>query len=140
MDSEQLQTLTIDALDEIKAVDVVALDVRRLTSIADSIVIASGTSQRHVQSLADNVLQRAREAGIRPLGVEGEQTGDWVLVDLGHRACHAAGSSGFLQSRKALGCRASFRVGRGLSGSGAVASDRRGPASARVGQHGLLRI
>ncbi|HBG31508.1 ribosome silencing factor [Candidatus Macondimonas diazotrophica] len=88
MDSEQLQTLTIDALDEIKAVDVVALDVRRLTSIADSIVIASGTSQRHVQSLADNVLQRAREAGIRPLGVEGEQTGDWVLVDLGDVIVH----------------------------------------------------
>jgi ribosome-associated protein len=88
MDSEQLQTLTIDALDEIKAVDVVALDVRRLTSIADSIVIASGTSQRHVQSLADNVLQRAREAGIRPLGVEGEQAGDWVLVDLGDVIVH----------------------------------------------------
>ncbi|MDY6955907.1 MAG: ribosome silencing factor [Pseudomonadota bacterium] len=88
MDSDQLQTLVIDALDEIKAVDVVALDVRRLTSIADSIVIASGTSQRHVQSLADNVLQRAREAGIRPLGVEGEQAGDWVLVDLGDVIVH----------------------------------------------------
>lgn len=88
MDSDQLQTLVIDALDEIKAVDVVALDVRRLTSIADSIVIASGTSQRHVQSLAGNVLQRAREAGIRPLGVEGEQAGDWVLVDLGDVIVH----------------------------------------------------
>ena len=88
MNSEQLQDLVIDALEEIKAVDVVALDVRRLTSIADGIVIASGTSQRHVQSLADNVLRRAREADVRPLGVEGEQTGDWVLVDLGDIVVH----------------------------------------------------
>ena len=88
MNSEQLQSLVIDALEEIKAVDVVALDVRRLTSIADAIVIASGTSQRHVQSLADNVLRRAREADVRPLGVEGEQAGDWVLVDLGDVIVH----------------------------------------------------
>ncbi|HMM44204.1 MAG TPA: ribosome silencing factor [Candidatus Macondimonas sp.] len=88
MNSEQLQDLVIDALEEIKAVDVVALDVRRLTSIADAIVIASGTSQRHVQSLADNVLRRAREADVRPLGVEGEQAGDWVLVDLGDVIVH----------------------------------------------------
>lgn len=88
MNSEQLQRLVVDALEEIKAVDVVALDVRRLTSIADGIVIASGTSQRHVQSLADNVLRRAREADVRPLGVEGEQTGDWVLVDLGDIIVH----------------------------------------------------
>jgi len=88
MNSEQLQDLVIDALEEIKAVEVVALDVRRLTSIADAIVIASGTSQRHVQSLADNVLRRAREADVRPLGVEGEQAGDWVLVDLGDVIVH----------------------------------------------------
>ena len=88
MNSEQLQSLVIDALEEIKAVEVVALDVRRLTSIADAIVIASGTSQRHVQSLADNVLRRAREADVRPLGVEGEQAGDWVLVDLGDVIVH----------------------------------------------------
>ena len=88
MNSEQLQDLVIDALEEIKAVEVVALDVRRLTSIADAIVIASGTSQRHVQSLADNVLRRAREADARPLGVEGEQAGDWVLVDLGDVIVH----------------------------------------------------
>lgn len=88
MNSEQLQSLVIEALEEIKAVDVVALDVRGLTSIADGIVIASGTSQRHVQSLADNVLRRAREADVRPLGVEGEQVGDWVLVDLGDVIVH----------------------------------------------------
>ncbi|MFZ5533471.1 MAG: ribosome silencing factor [Pseudomonadota bacterium] len=88
MNSEQLQRLVVDALEEIKAVDVVALDVRCLTSIADAIVIASGTSQRHVQSLADNVLRRAREADVRPLGVEGEQAGDWVLVDLGDVIVH----------------------------------------------------
>jgi ribosome-associated protein len=88
MDSEQLQKLAVDALEEIKGIDLIALDVRQITSIADSIIIASGSSHRHVQSLADNVLRRAREAGVRPLGVEGEQIGDWVLVDLGDVIVH----------------------------------------------------
>ena len=85
MDSEALQKLVMEALEEIKGIDLVALDVRAVTSIADSIVIASGSSQRHVQSLADNVLRRAREAGVRPLGAE---VGDWVLVDLGDVIVH----------------------------------------------------
>jgi ribosome-associated protein len=88
MDSEALQKLVMEALEEIKGIDLVALDVRAVTSIADSIVIASGSSQRHVQSLADNVLRRAREAGVRPLGVEGEPVGGWGLVDLGDVIVH----------------------------------------------------
>lgn len=88
MDNEQLKKLVMEALEEIKGIDLLALDVSKITSIADSIIIASGSSHRHVQSLADNVLRRAREAGVRPLGVEGEQVGDWVLVDLGDVIIH----------------------------------------------------
>lgn len=70
------------ALDEMKAVQVKILDVRKLTDIADTLVIASGNSDRHVRSIADRVLEHARKAGFRPTGVEGQRDGEWVLVDL----------------------------------------------------------
>jgi len=70
------------ALDDIKAVNVRVLDVRRLTDIADTLVIASGNSDRHVRSIADRVVEFAKKAGYRPMGVEGERDGEWVLVDL----------------------------------------------------------
>ena len=70
------------ALADMKAVDVKALDVRGLTDITDTMVVASGTSDRHVKSIADRVVQRCKEAGFRPFGMEGERDGDWVLVDL----------------------------------------------------------
>ena len=88
LDTEQMTALVLAALDELKGVDVRCLDVRDQTSITDTIVIASGTSQRHVQSLADRVRERAREAGVRPLGVEGERGADWFLVDLGDVVVH----------------------------------------------------
>ena len=88
MNAEQLATLVCSALDDIKAQNVVTLDVTGMTSIADRIVVASGTSSRHVKSIADRVLEAAREAGIRPLGVEGDQQADWVLVDLGDVVLH----------------------------------------------------
>ena len=78
----RLTELVTAALDDLKAQNVAVLDVRELTSVADILVIASGTSDRHVKSLAGRVLERARDAGIRPLGVEGEREGEWVLVDL----------------------------------------------------------
>jgi ribosome-associated protein len=65
-----------------KAVNVKVLDVRGLTDIADTMVIASGNSDRHVRSIADNVARKAKEAGYRPLGTEGARDGEWVLVDL----------------------------------------------------------
>jgi len=65
-----------------KAVNVAVLDVRGLTDIADTMIVASGTSDRHVRSIADRVVERAKAAGIRPLGIEGEREGEWVLVDL----------------------------------------------------------
>jgi ribosome-associated protein len=80
------QVLT--ALDDLKAKDVHEIDVRGKTSIADILVIASGTSTRHVKSLADEVVRFAKKAGMFPLGVEGQREAEWVLVDLGDIIVH----------------------------------------------------
>jgi ribosome silencing factor RsfS/YbeB/iojap len=77
-----LQETVTAALDDMKAVNVKVIDVRGLTDIADTMVIASGNSDRHVRSIADNVARKAKEAGFRPLGTEGARDGEWVLVDL----------------------------------------------------------
>jgi ribosome-associated protein len=77
-----LRDVVMHALADMKAVDVKALDVRGLTDITDTMVVASGTSDRHVKSIADRVVQRCKEAGFRPYGVEGERDGEWVLLDL----------------------------------------------------------
>ncbi|MGH8378837.1 MAG: ribosome silencing factor, partial [Gammaproteobacteria bacterium] len=69
-------------LQDMKAVDIRALDVRGITVLTDFMVIASGTSDRHVKSLARSVFDKAREQGMRAMGIEGEQEGEWVLVDL----------------------------------------------------------
>ncbi|HUO78558.1 MAG TPA: ribosome silencing factor [Steroidobacteraceae bacterium] len=78
----RLAEVVTAALDDLKAQNVAVLDVSELTDVADTIVIASGTSDRHVKSLAGRVLERAKEAGFRALGTEGEREGEWVLVDL----------------------------------------------------------
>jgi ribosome-associated protein len=70
------------ALDEMKAVQVKVLDVRKLTDITDTLVIASGNSDRHVRSISERVVEHAKKAGFRPMGVEGQRDGEWVLVDL----------------------------------------------------------
>lgn len=80
--TQQLVDTTLTALADLKAKDVVTLDVRNLTSLADVMVIASGTSTRHVKSLADNVVEKAKQAGFRPLGQEGERDAEWILIDL----------------------------------------------------------
>jgi ribosome-associated protein len=77
-----LETVVIEALEDMKAANIRVLDVRSLTDITDLMVIASGTSDRHVRSVADRVIEKAREAGFRPFGIEGERDGEWVLVDL----------------------------------------------------------
>ena len=78
----------IDALEELKAQNITELDVRDVTSMADYMVIASGTSNRHVQALVDNVAEKAKQAGHRPIGVEGEDGGEWVLLDLQDTLVH----------------------------------------------------
>ena len=88
MNSEQLCTLVVDALDDIKAKDITKLDVRDLTTVTDYMIIASGTSNRHVQALVENVAEKAKAAGHRPLGIEGEDGGEWVLLDLQDALVH----------------------------------------------------
>ena len=77
-----LQAIVTAALEDMKAVNVKVLDVRGLTDIADTLIIASGNSDRHVRSIADRVIERVKEAGFRPFGTEGKRDGEWVLVDL----------------------------------------------------------
>jgi ribosome-associated protein len=83
-----LKNVVIDALADMKALEVKILDVRGLTDIADTMVIASGTSDRHVRSVAQRVVERTKEAGFRPHGVEGQQDSDWVLIDLNEMIVH----------------------------------------------------
>ena len=78
----------LDALDDLKAKDVREIDVRGKTSITDLLVVASGTSTRHVKSIADEVVKFAKRAGVLPIGVEGEREAEWVLVDLGDIVVH----------------------------------------------------
>ncbi len=82
MNTPQLTDLAIAAVEDLKAIDLKVLDVHELTSIADVMVICTGTSARHVKSIAQNILDKARESGRRALGVEGLGEGEWVLVDL----------------------------------------------------------
>jgi len=80
--SRKLAALAEAALDDMKARDVRVIDVHRLTTMTDYMVIATGTSDRHVRALAGRLVERATEAGCKPLGMEGEDAGEWVLVDL----------------------------------------------------------
>ena len=88
MNSEQLTDLVVEALDDVKARDITKLDVRKMTTVTDYMVIASGTSNRHVQALVENVAEKAKQAGHRPIGVEGEEGGEWVLLDLQDALVH----------------------------------------------------
>ena len=83
-----LLSTVLEAVAEIKAVDVVDLDVRGKTSVCDFMVVASGTSTRHVKSIADEVVKFAKRLDCQPLGVEGEREAEWVLVDLGDVVVH----------------------------------------------------
>jgi ribosome-associated protein len=86
--NEHLRQRVVAALEDLKAKDVREIDVRGKTSIADTLFIASGTSARHVKSIADEVVKFAKEAGTMPLGVEGQTEAEWVLVDLGDIIVH----------------------------------------------------
>ena len=88
MQTEQLIELVEQALVDIKARDVIKLDVRGQSSVTDYLVIASGSSNRHVKSAASAVVRDARQAGVKPLGVEGLDRAEWALVDLGDVVVH----------------------------------------------------
>ena len=76
------------ALDDLKALDVSLLDVRHLTTVTDTMIVASGRSDRHVRAIADAVVEKCKKEGHRPIGVEGKNVGEWVLVDLGDVVVH----------------------------------------------------
>ncbi len=87
--TEQLKEIVISALEDVKGKDIVTLDVRELTDVADTLVVASGTSSRQVKALAQNVIEAVKKAGTRPLGVEGlDGAAEWVLVDYGDLVLH----------------------------------------------------
>lgn len=86
--SVELNKLIIDALEDLKGQKIVELDVSPLTDVMDHLIIVNGTSNRHVKSLANNVIEELKEAGHRPLGIEGYETGEWVLVDYGDTVVH----------------------------------------------------
>jgi ribosome-associated protein len=84
----QIEKIVVTALEDVKGKNVEAIDTRKLTPLFERIVIASGDSSRHVRSLARNVEDKAREAGVTVLSTEGGETGEWVLVDLGDVVVH----------------------------------------------------
>jgi ribosome-associated protein len=88
METETLKDLVIDTLDGMKAKDIVVMDVRDKTSITDIMIVASGTSDRHVKAIAETVAFKAKQAGETPLGSEGVQEGEWALVDLNGVVVH----------------------------------------------------
>ena len=85
---DRLRSLVLGALDDLKARDIREVDVREKSSVTDLLVIASGTSSRHVKSIADEVVRKAKQAGLPPSGVEGQREAEWVLVDLGDIVVH----------------------------------------------------
>ncbi len=88
MHIDELRDLILTTLDDMKAMDIKELDVRDKTSITDLMIIASGTSNRHVASMAETIIFKAKEAGEPPLGAEGLKEGEWVLVDLNGIVVH----------------------------------------------------
>lgn len=88
MNEEQLTQLVVDALEDMKGIDIKVLDVHKKSNVTDIMVIAAGNSTRQVKSLAGHVVEKAKAAGQQPLGVEGEQDSSWMLVDLGDVVVH----------------------------------------------------
>lgn len=88
MDIKKLQTLVVDALEDVKGQDIMLFDTTHLTSLFDRIAVVSGTSNRQTKALAASVRDKVKEAGGDVVGLEGEDTGEWVLVDLGDMIVH----------------------------------------------------
>lgn len=88
IETEELKELVITALEDVKAQDIHVMDVRELTSITDYMVVASGTSDRQVRALANNLLDECKQRDLMPIGSEGQEKGEWILVDLGDVIVH----------------------------------------------------
>ena len=88
LQAEATKKMALKALDELKAEQVVVLDVRDIASFTDYMIFASGNSTRHVGAIAESVIEAAKQAGEPPVGVEGEEVGEWILVDLGDVVVH----------------------------------------------------
>lgn len=84
----KLAKIAVNALEDLKGQDIKVLDVQKLTTVTDTMIVCTGTSNRHVKSLAQNVAEDAKKAGFRPMGIEGQEAGEWVLVDLGGVVVH----------------------------------------------------
>ena len=88
MDVRKLQKIVVAALEDMKGQQIEVLNTTRLTPLFERVIIASGTSSRHVKSLADTVLEKVKEQGVRPIGSEGLDGGEWALLDLGDVVVH----------------------------------------------------
>jgi ribosome-associated protein len=88
MTTDELKKIVINALEDLKGQEIVALDVQKLTNVADCMIFCSGTSNRQVKSLADNAATQVKKRGAQVLGIEGAQEGEWVLVDFGDIVLH----------------------------------------------------
>lgn len=88
MSNTSLSETIQSAIEDLKGVDITSIDVREMTSIADQMIIATGTSNQHVKALSRNLIEQAKEQGYRPLSSEGEDAADWILVDFGDILVH----------------------------------------------------
>lgn len=88
MKTDQLKHLAIEAVNDLKAIDLTTMDVRGLTTITDFMIICTGRSNRHVKSIADNVIKKAKESGVSYIRTEGQKEGEWVIVDLADVIVH----------------------------------------------------
>jgi ribosome-associated protein len=84
----ELKDLVIQALEDVKGQEIVCMDVSELTDITDFMVVVSGGTNRQVKALVNNVVEEAKKSGVNPIGVEGQEPGDWVLVDLADVIVH----------------------------------------------------
>lgn len=102
MDTEVLKDTVLELLDDMKAEDVQVFNVAEMTTVTDYMIVASGTSNRHVRSIASNVADELRETGLRPYGSEGEEHGEWILLDYGDLVVHVMqpGTREFYQLEK----------------------------------------
>jgi ribosome-associated protein len=88
MPKQPVDTWIIDTLEAIKAVDITVLDVQHLTAMTDAMVVCTGTSSTHVKAIGNRLVEASKDHELRPIGIEGIEQGEWVLIDLDHVVVH----------------------------------------------------